>query len=184
MKKRIYVRIGLGITAVAVLILPTYVSTPLLSIPTAPKILWNYQSEIAWAYIIVWIIGSAFLANGFFFSLLSASLDVRDWRIALAMTLLTFLTVAPVTAVAILLIVHVMLDEPVKPIMLKILSVGAVVYIVVLYFVFVRLPWRREFWRLVTGWERWRAGLFGFLSCSYMGFLAWMGLIQYFAILK
>lgn len=80
------------------------------------------------------------------------------------MTLLTFLIVAPVTAVAILLIVHVMLDEPVKPVMLKILSVGAVVYIVALYFVFVRLSWWQNFWLLVREWERWRVGVFGLLS--------------------
>lgn len=66
MKRRIYIRIGLGIAAVAVFILPTYFGPSLLSVPALPKFLWHYQSEIGLAYVIVWIVGSAFVANGFF----------------------------------------------------------------------------------------------------------------------
>ena len=184
MKKRIYVRVGLGIAAVAGFILLTYLAGPLFSRSTFPEILWNYRSGIAWAYVIVWIFGSALVANGFFFSLLSASMDARNWRVMLVVTLLTFLIVVPITPVVILLIVNVMFNEPITPIMVKVMGIGAPVYIVVLCLVYLWFPWRQNFRLLVNGWGRWRVGLFGVLSCSYMGFLTWLGMFLYLGIMK
>ena len=119
-----------------------------------------------------------------FFSLLSASMDARNWRVMLVVTLLTFLIVVPITPVVILLIVNVMFNEPITPIMVKVMGIGAPVYIVVLCLVYLWFPWRQNFRLLVNGWGRWRVGLFGVLSCSYMGFLTWLGMFLYLGIMK
>lgn len=184
MERRVYVRIGLGLFALAAFILPGRFFPPLLSVPVIPDAIRWMQSEIAWAYVIIWMLASACTANAFLVALLVSAPAVRVWRVAVTLTIMTVATIAPITALTMLSVILLWAGNSVSQVTLAKVGAGISIYSLALYPCWRKISFLREFRQAVSGWERWRVVILVLLSCAFMGFLTWMGFIVHFGIMK
>ena len=165
MKKRIYVRIGLAVAAVATLYVPNAIHARYVFSARQPSIFWHYKSEIDVAFQTLWFPSLAFITSFFFLTLLSRAPLRSICRAALAAVIAMAVTIPPALLSA--FFGYLILDTDTFQWSFDVVAkvaVGITVYAVLVFFAWrwaVRLP----AWRDTTAdWKFWRYPVFFALS--------------------